>query len=151
MAQGFVYLAAIIDWLSRKGLAWRLSITMDVGFCIEAVEEAMARFGKPDIFNTNQGSQLTRRAFTTMPIGNGIAIGMDSKEAWQDNVFVERICNSVEYEEVCPKAHANVPEARASIGNDLDFCKGRRPRESLGRQTPDRACVHALPPMPVAA
>lgn len=85
MARGFVYLAAVIDWFSRKVLAWRLSITMDVGFCIEAVEEAMARFGKPEIFNTDQGSQFTSRAFTTMLIGNGIAISMDGKGAWRDN------------------------------------------------------------------
>ena len=100
MARGFVYLAAVIDWFSRKVLAWRLSITMDVGFCIEAVEEAMARFGKPEIFNTDQGSQFTSRAFTTMLIGNGIAISMDGKGAWRDNVFVERLWRSLKHEEV---------------------------------------------------
>ncbi len=164
MARGFVYpladrqllaiaerLTAVVDWFSRKVLSWRLSITMDVGFCIEAVEEAMARHGKPEIFNTDQGSQFTSTAFTGRLITNGIQISMDGKGAWRDNVFVERVWKSVKYEEVYLKAYANVPEARASIGKYLDFYNGRRPHQSLGRQTPDQAYFNALQPIPVAA
>jgi putative transposase len=151
MARGFVYLAAVVDWSSRKVLSWRLSITMDVGFCIEAVEEAIARYGRPEIFNTDQGSQFTSTAFTGLLITNGIRISMDGKGAWRDNVFVERVWKSVKYEEVYLKAYANVPEARASIGKYLDFYNGRRPHQSLGRQTPDQAYFNALQPIPVAA
>jgi putative transposase len=164
MARGFVYplavrqllaiavrLAAVVDWFSRKVLSWRLSITMDADFCIEAVEEAMAHYGKPEIFNTDQGSQFTSMAFTGLLITNGIMISMDGKGAWRDNVFVERIWKSVKYEEVYLKAYANVPEARASIGKYLDFYNGRRPHQSLGRQTPDQAYFNALQPIPVAA
>lgn len=151
MARGFVYLAAVVDWFSRKVLSWKLSITMDVGFCIEAVEEAIARYGRPEIFNTDQGSQFTSTAFTSLLITNGIRISMDGKGAWRDNVFVERVWKSVKYEEVYLKAYANVPEARASIGKYLDFYNGRRPHQSLGRQTPDQAYFNALQPIPVAA
>jgi putative transposase len=151
MAKGFVYLTAVVDWFSRKVLSWKLSITMDVGFCIEAVEEAMARYGKPEIFNTDQGSQFTSMAFTGLLITNGIQISMDGKGAWRDNVFVERVWKSVKYEEVYLKAYASVPEARASIGKYLDFYNGRRPHQSLGRQTPDQAYFNALQPIPVAA
>lgn len=151
MARGFVYLTAVVDWFSRKVLAWRLSITMDVAFCIEAVEDAMARFGKPDIFNTDQGSQFTSRAFTALLIGAGIKISMDGKGAWRDNVFVERIWKSVKYEEVYLHAYASVSDARASIGRYLAFYNGRRPHQSLGRQTPDQAYFNALQPIPVAA
>jgi putative transposase len=115
MARGFVYLAAVIDWFSRKVLAWRLSVTMDAGFCIEAVEEAMARFGKPEIFNTDQGSQFISRAFTTMLNGAGVKISMDGKGAWRDNVFIERLWRSLKYQEVYLHAWASVTEARTSI------------------------------------
>jgi putative transposase len=151
MARGFVYLTAVIDWFSRKVLAWRLSITMDVAFCIEAVEEAMARFGKPEIFNTDQGSQFTSSEFTGLLIGAGIRISMDGKGAWRDNVFVERIWKSVKYEEVYLRAYASVSEARASIARYLAFYNGRRPHQSLGRQTPDRAYFNASQPIPAAA
>ncbi len=151
MARGFVYLTAVVDWFSRKVLAWRLSITMDVAFCVEAVEEAMARFGKPDIFNTDQGSQFTSREFTALLIGAGIQISMDGKGAWRDNVFVERIWKSVKYEEVYLRAYASVSDARASIGRYLVFYNGRRPHQSLGRQTPDQAYFNTLQPIPVAA
>ncbi len=127
MARGFVYLCAVIDWFSRKVLAWRFSITMDVGFCLEAVEEAMARFGKPEIYNTDQGSQFTSRAFTTLLISNGVAISMDGKGAWRDNVFVERLWRSLKHEEVYLRAYASASEARASIGRYLDFYNRRRP------------------------
>lgn len=151
MARGFVYLTAVVDWFSRKVLAWRLSITMDVAFCIEAVEEAIAHFGKPDIFNTDQGSQFTGREFTALLIGAGIKISMDGKGAWRDNVFVERIWKSVKYEEVYLRAYVSVSDARASIGRYLAFYNGRRPHQSLGRQTPDQAYFNALQPIPVAA
>jgi putative transposase len=100
MARGFVYLAAVVDWFSRRVLAWRLSITMDVSFCIEAVEEALMRYGKPDIFNTDQGSQFTAQAFTGLLTESGIAISMDGRGSWRDNVFVERLWRTIKYEEV---------------------------------------------------
>lgn len=151
MARGFVYLAAVIDWFSRKVLAWRLSITMDVGFCIEAVEEAMTRHGKPEIFNTDQGSQFTSRAFTTMLLGAGIAISMDGKGAWRDNVFVERLWRSLKHEEVYLRAYASVSQARASIGRYLDFYNRRRPHQGLAGLTPDQTFNNALQPIPAAA
>jgi len=100
MARGFVYLAAVIDWHSRKVLAWRLSISMDTAFCTEAVEEAITRYGKPEIFNTDQGSQFTSSAFTGLLHGHGIRISMDGKGCWRDNVFIERVWRSIKYEEV---------------------------------------------------
>ena len=149
----------MVDWFSRKVLSWRLSITMDADFCIEAVEEAMASCGKPEIFNTDQGSQFTSVAFTGLLITNDIRISMapasaygrDGKGAWRDNVFVERVWKSVKYEEVYLKAYANVPEARASLGKYLAFYNATRPHQSLGRQTPDQAYFNALHPIPVAA
>jgi len=104
MARGFVYLAVVLDWFSRRVLSWRLSITMEAAFCVEALEDALARHGKPDIFNTDQGSQFTGQAFTGVLAGNAIAISMDGKGAWRDNVFVERLWRSVKYEEVYLKA-----------------------------------------------
>ena len=151
MARGFVYLAAVVDWFSRKVLAWRLSITMDTAFCIEAVEDAMACFGKPEIFNTDQGSQFTSREFTGLLIAADIRISMDGKGAWRDNVFVERLWKSVKYEKVYLRAYASVSEARASIGRYLDFYNSRRPHQGLARQTPDQAYFNALLPIPAAA
>lgn len=151
MARGFVYLAAVVDWFSRKVLAWRLSITMDTAFCIEAVEDAMARFGKPEIFNTDQGSQFTSREFTRLLIAADIRISMDGKGAWRDNVFVERLWKSVKYEEVYLRAYASVSEARTSIGRYLDFFNTRRPHQGLRRRTPDQAYFNALLPIPAAA
>jgi putative transposase len=145
MARGFVYLAAVIDWHTRRVLAWRVSITMEVDFCLEAVEEAMAKHGKPEIFNTDQGSQLTSTAFTGMLADNAIAISMDGKGAWRDNVFVERLWRSVKYEEVYLKAYDSVAEARASIGRYLDFYNRKRPHSSLGARTPDQAYFQHLP------
>jgi putative transposase len=139
MKCGFVYLAAVIDWCTRRVLAWRVSITMEVDFCLEAVEEAMARHGKPGIFNTDQGSQFTSAAFTGLLADNGIAISMDGKGAWRDNVFVERLWRSVKYEEVYLRAYESVAEARASIGRYLDFYNRKRPHSSLGARTPDQA------------
>lgn len=138
MARGFVYLAAVIDWFSRRVLSWRLSITMQADFCIEAVEEALARFGKPEIFNTDQGSQFTSIDFTTVLRAKGIKISMDGKGAWRDNVFVERLWKSVKYEEVYLRAYETVSHARALIGRYLDFYNGRRPHSRLGGKTPDQ-------------
>ena len=120
MARGFVYLA-VLDWFSRRVLSWRLSITMEASFCIAALEDALARHGKPDIFNTDQGSQFTGAAFTGALAERGITISMDGKGAWRDNVFVERLWRSVKYEEVYLRAYDSVSEARSSIGRYLDF------------------------------
>ena len=139
MARGFVYLAAVVVWFSRRVLAWRLSITMEAAFCIEALEEALAKHGRPEIFNTDQGSQFTSADFTGVLLNAGIAISMDGKGAWRDNVFVERIWKSVKYEEVYLRAYGSVSEARASLGRYLDFYNGRRPHSSLDRRTPDEA------------
>jgi putative transposase len=150
MARGFVYLAVVIDWFSRRVLAWRLSITMEAAFCVEALEEALARHGRPEIFNTDQGSQFTSEAFTGVLTRNGIAISMDGKGAWRDNVFVERLWRSVKYEEVYLRAYDTVAEARASIGRYLSFYNTRRPHSSLDRQTPDRAYFTRLPQIAAA-
>jgi putative transposase len=139
MGRGFVYLAAIIDWFSRRVLAWRLSTTMEAAFCIEALEEALVRYGRPEIFNTDQGSQFTSHAFTSVLSKNSIAISMDGKGAWRDNVFVERLWRSIKYEEVYLKAYDSVSEARAAIGRSLTFYNGQRPHSSLDRRTPDQA------------
>ncbi|MEJ5023698.1 IS3 family transposase [Brucella anthropi] len=151
MARGFVYLCAVVDWFSRKVLSWRLSITMEAAFCIEAVEEALARYGRPDIFNTDQGSQFTSVDFTTVLKKAEVAISMDGKGAWRDNVFVERLWRSIKYEEVYLHAYKTVSEARAGIGRYLTFYNSRRPHSSLDRQTPDQAYFNALAPMMVAA
>jgi putative transposase len=145
MARGFVYLAVVLDWFSRRVLSWRVSITMEAAFCVETLEEALAKHGKPEIFNTDQGSQFTGAAFTGLLIKNGIAISMDGKGAWRDNVFVERLWRSVKYEEVYLRAYDSVSEARTSIGRYLDFYNGRRPHSSLDRRTPDQAYFTPLP------
>jgi putative transposase len=128
MERGFVYLAAVVDWFSRRVLAWRLSITLEMEFCLEAVEEALAWHGKPELFNTDQGSQFTSMAFTGLLRETGVAISMDGKAAWRDNVFVERLWRSVKYEEVYLHAYASIAEARAGLGRHLNFYNGRRPR-----------------------
>jgi putative transposase len=145
MARGFVYLAVVLDWFSRRVLSWRVSITMEAAFCIEALEDALARHGRPGIFNTDQGSQFTGAAFTGVLIENGIAISMDGKGAWRDNVFVERLWRSVKYEEVYLKAYDTASEARTSIGRYLDFYNRRRPHSSLDGATPDHAYFTPLP------
>ena len=150
MARGFVYLAAVVDWYSRRVLAWRLSITMEADFCIEALEEALARHGRPSIFNTDQGSQFTSQEFTAVLLGAGIAISMDGKGAWRDNVFVERLWRSIKYEEIYLRAYESVGEARASIGRYLTLYNGRRPHSSLDRRTPDQAYFDR-PPQTAAA
>jgi len=150
MAHGFVYLAVVLDWATRRVLSWRLSITMEAAFCVETLEDALARHGKPAIFNTDQGSQFTGAAFTGVLSDNGIAISMDGKGAWRDNVFVERLWKSVKYEEVYLRAYETVGEARGSIGRYLDFYNGRRPHSSLDDRTPDQAYFD-LPPLRAAA
>ena len=150
MARGFVYLVAIVDWFSRRVLAHRVSITMDADFCVEALEEAIERYGKPEIFNSDQGSQFTSGEFTGVLLRDEIAISMDGKGAWRDNVFVERLWKSVKYEEVYLRAYDTVGEARASLGRYLDFYNRLRPHSSLDRRTPDEAYFNTLP-MAVAA
>jgi putative transposase len=145
MERGYVYLAVVLDWFSRRVLSWRVSITMEATFCVEILEGALARHGKPDIFNTDQGSQFTSEAFTSVLIKNGIAISMDGKGAWRDNVFVERLWRSVKYEEVYLRAYDTASEARASIGRYLDFYNRRRPHSSLDGATPDHAYFTPLP------
>ena len=139
MARGFVYLVAVVDWFTRRVLSHRVSITLEAEFCVEALKEALAKHGKPDIFNTDQGSQFTSEAFTGALLKHDIKISMDGKGAWRDNVFVERLWKSVKYEEVYLRAYDGVGEARASLGRYLDIYNNKRPHSSLGRRTPDEA------------
>jgi len=150
MARGFVYLCAVMDWFARRILAWRLSNTMEAEFCVEVLEDALAKHGRPEIFNSDQGSQFSGAAFTGVLIKNEIAISMDGKGAWRDNVFVERFWRSIKYEEVYLRAYEDVPEARQSIGRYLDFYNGRRPHTALDRRTPDQAYFNPLPLRTVA-
>ena len=145
MARGFVYLAAVVDWFSRRVLAWRVSITMEVSFCIEALEEALSRNEKPEIFNTDQGSQFTSEAFTGRLKENGIRISMDGRGRWRDNVFVERIWKSIKYEEVYLHAYGSVSEARARIAKYIGFYNSIRPHSSLKALTPDQVYFNRLP------
>ncbi len=143
MARGCAYLAAVIDWFSQKVLAWKLSITRDAGFCIEAVAEALTRYGKPEVFKPDQGTQFTSLAFTELLKHHGIAISMDGKGAWRDNVFVQRLWRSIKYEEVYLRAYASVTEAWASLGRYTDgFFNTRLPHSSLDRQTPARSVFY---------
>jgi putative transposase len=150
MARGFVYLAAVVDWFTRRVLAWRLSITMEVDFCLDAVEEALAKHGRPEIFNTDQGSQFTSAAFTGLLLENKIAVSMDGRGSWRDNVFVERLWRSVKYEEVYWRAYDSVADARASLGRYLIFYNALRPHSSLDARTPDDAYFNH-PPQRAAA
>lgn len=136
MKAGFVYLVAIMDWYSRRVLSWRLSNTLDTRFCVEALEEALHRFGQPEIFNTDQGSQFTAEDFTKPLRERGIAISMDGRGRCLDNVFVERLWRSLKYEEVYLHAYDDVTEARGGIGRYLAFYNDERPHQSLGYQTP---------------
>jgi putative transposase len=139
MARGFVYLAVVLDWFSRRVLSWRVSITMEASFCVETLEEALAKHGKPEICNTDQGSQFTCPAFTGVLATHAIRISMDGKGAWRDNVFVERLWRTVKYEEVYLRAYGSVSEARQLIGRYLDLYNRRRPHSRLDGQTPDQA------------
>jgi putative transposase len=136
MANGFLYLVAIIDWASRAVLSWRLSNTMDTRFCVEALEEALARHGKPRIFNTDQGAQFTSAAFTGKLEEVGVAISMDGRGRFMDNIFIERLWRSIKYEEVHLKAYADGREARAGIGSWMNFYNHRRPHQAMDNQTP---------------
>ena len=151
MARGFIYLAAVLDWFTRRVLSWRVSITLEADFCIEAVEEALTRYAKPKIFNTDQGSQFTSTNFIKVLAAREIRISMDGKGAWRDNVLVERLWRTIKYEEVYLRAYASVSEARASIGRYLGFYNSRRPHSSLDGKTPDQVYFNTLSPLPVAA
>jgi putative transposase len=136
IGRGFLYLVAIIDWASRAVLSWRLSNTMDVSFCVSALEEALARFGKPEIFNTDQGSQFTSTAFTGTLAAAEIRISMDGRGRWMDNVFIERLWRSLKYEDVYLKGYADGREAKAGIGSWIAFYNLRRPHQALANRTP---------------
>jgi putative transposase len=136
IGRGFLYLVAIIDWASRAVLSWRLSNTLDTSFCVDALEEALARFGRPEIFNTDQGSQFTSATFTDTLRAAGIKISMDGRGRWMDNVFIERLWRSLKYEEVYLKGYADGREARAGIGAWIAFYNTRRPHQALGGQAP---------------
>jgi putative transposase len=151
MARGFVYLAALIDWYSRKVLAWDVSISMEADCCVRVLDAALARYGKPEIFNTDQGSQFTSLAFTERLEREGIAISMDGRGCWRDNVFVERLWRSVKYEEVYLRAYETVSHAREGISRYLSFFNTARPHTAHGGKTPDSAYFTTLPAMPKAA
>lgn len=151
MARGFVYLCAVVDWFSRRVLSWKLSITLETAFCIEAVEEALSRCGKPEIFNTDQGSQFTSLDFIKLLKDAEISISMDGKGAWRDNVFVERLWRSIKYEEVYLHAYRTVSDARLGIGRYLAFYNSRRPHSSLDRKTPDQVYFNQPQTIPLAA
>jgi putative transposase len=147
MAKGFVYLVAVMDWFSRRVLAWRLSINMEAEFCVEAVQEALAKHGRPEIFNTDQGVQFTSAAFLDELETAGIRISMDGKGRFLDNIFIERLWRSLKYEEVFIKAYGSVIEARRGIGGWLSFYNDERPHQALGYRTPravfaGEACEH---------
>ena len=148
MARGFVYLAVVMDWASRRALSWRVSISLDSAFCIAAVEEAIARHGRPEIFNTDQGAQFTSAAFTGLLLDHRIRISMDGKGCWRDNIFVERLWRSLKYEEVYLHAYDSVSAATAGIGRYLTLYNTRRPHSSLADRTPDEAYFF---PRPLAA
>ena len=137
MAKGFMYLVAIMDWHSRRVLSWRLSNTLDTGFCIDALEEALERHGAPAIFNTDQGAQFTSEAFTDVLKAHDVAISMDGKGRWVDNVFVERLWRSVKYEDVYLRSYETPMELRAGLGRYFDFYNRRRRHSALDRRTPD--------------
>jgi putative transposase len=136
MARGFVYLVVIMDWVSRAVLAWHLSNTLGADFCVEALEEALSRYGRPEIFNTDQGSQFTSDDFTGTLKRHGVTISMDGKGRFMDNIFVERLWRSLKYEEVYINAYATVAEAKAGIGDWLDFYNTERQHQSLGYRAP---------------
>ena len=144
MAHGFLYLVAILDIASRKVLAFRLSNTLTADFCVEALKEAIARYGKPDIFNTDQGSQFTSEEWIETLKGAGIAISMDGKGRWIDNVFIERLWRSVKYEEVYLHGYTNGTEARTSLTRYFSFYNARRSHQALEYQTPDEVYFAAL-------
>ena len=144
MAKGFLYLVAIMDWYSRKILSWRLSNTIDDYFCVEALEEALRLYGKPEIFNTDQGAQFTSDDFTDILKEHDITISMDGKGRWMDNVFIERLWRSLKYEDVYLKAYESVAQAKESIRNWFNLYNEERRHQSLQRKTPDAVYYHGL-------
>ncbi len=150
MAKGFLYLAAVIDWRSRKVLAHRLSNTLDASFCVEAAEEAIVRYGAPDVFNTDQGAQFTSEAFTSALKAHGARISMDGKGRWLDNVYVERLWRSLKQEEVYRRAYESVSEARKGIADYLRYFNEERPHQGLDNRTPDDV-FYERKPLPIAA
>ena len=145
MARGFVYLVAIMDWATRKVLAWRISPMLTSDFCVAALEEALDRFGRPEIFNTDQGSQFTSAEFLTVLRAHQIQISMDGQGCWRDNVFIERLWRSVKYEEVYLHAYETVSDVRTGLTRYFTFFNQRRPHEALTRCTPDQVYFKALP------
>ena len=145
MKRGFVYLVAVIDWFSRRVLSWRLSNTMDVSFCLEALDEALSKHGKPEIFNTDQGSQFTSVAFTDRLKSADIKISMDGKGRWCDNVYVERFWRTIKYDEIYLHAYESVSEARSRIAKFIPFYNEVRPHSSLQAKTPDQVYFNRLP------
>ena len=150
MAKGFCYLVAIMDWASRRVLAWRLSNTLDVSFCTEALEEAIRKHGVPDIFNSDQGSQFTSEAFTDILKSHDIKISMDGRGRWMDNVFIERLWKSVKYEDVYLKAYRSITEVRHGLREYFEFYNTKRRHQSLDRRTPDDVYWSTLPQMQAA-
>jgi putative transposase len=151
MARGFCYLTAVMDWASRRVLSWRLSNTLDAAFCIEALEEALERYDAPEIFNTDQGAQFTSEGFTSVLAGHGVAISMDGRGRWLDNVFIERLWRSVKYEEVYLKAYENLTEARRELAAYFEFYNRRRRHQGLADRTPDEVYWSTLRTQPAAA
>jgi putative transposase len=151
LARGFCYLTAIMDWASRRVLSWRLSNTLDAAFCIEALEEALARYDAPEIFNTDQGSQFTCERFTGLLASRGVAISMDGRGRWLDNVFIERLWRSVKHEEVYLKAYENLTEARRELAAYFAFYNRRRRHQGLADRTPDEVYWSTLRRQPAAA
>ena len=151
MACGWVYLCAIVDWASRRVLAHRVSISMDAEFCVEALQEALAKYGRPEIFNSDQGSQFTSEAFTEPLLALGVQISMDGRGAWRDNIFVERLWRSIKYEEVYLHAYESVGQAKAGIARYIDFYNSHRPHSSLDKMTPDEFYFATLQQLRAAA
>jgi putative transposase len=165
MAKGFVYLVAVMDWFSRLVLSWRVSITMDADFCVEALREAMDRYGSPEIFNTDQGTQFTSEDFVGELEGRGVRVSMDGRGRYLDNIFIERLWRSLKYEEVFIKAYGTVIEARRGIGGWLAFYNDERPHQALDYRTPREifegdtcehvdnasASLHAAPALPTCS
>jgi putative transposase len=137
LARGFCYLTCVMDWASRRVLAWRLSNTLEASFCIEALQEALERYPPPQIMNTDQGSQFTSEGFTSLLLSHGVKISMDGRGRWLDNIFIERLWRSVKYEEVYLKAYESIPEARKELAAYFDFYNQRRRHQGLGNRTPD--------------
>ncbi len=150
MARGFVYLVAVVDWFTRRTLSWNVSVTMDTHFCLEAVEEAIANYGPPEIMNTDQGSQFTSLSFTELMKEYGVKISMDGKGSWRDNVFIERLWRSVKYEDIYLRAYGSVSEVKTGLGRYFNFYNNRRPHSSLDGMTPDQVYFNSLPQIKAA-